>query len=740
MSTNKTKRRPSAGSENIGRASETGVFEYKRRHVPLKSVDSAASTIQRAWRRSRVRREMVAWQTNKVTVEKLKDLGFDGTTKLMQSAEVMQSSDRLLHALLLTTPATAIPACDKRKSKAPGRVFVTGFLFAAHAPLLVTGTSHMDTMVESAAETMTRTYAEFKSSLLDNDISWYERQQTFMISFKAFNAAFDSWKRSDSQLLLATMERHYLELDRLWQTVQRRTNGDGDEVWRVGIQNQRRDLLGKIRVLGGDGAVDSVVQKQRDLRSTYQDPQPSQTPSLASPQTMPAFGNTAESSDSTGKPSNTAAPSNAAESRDNTEKPGNTTESRKTAEKPTAQLSKAILDPVSHDVDRILGSYNLTASAALENAKLAHELILDPEVRLRADSTSVAVANSCLESVKKGANPVHVLEQLRAEMHTIIPPSDPMCTTLDTEFDVEWMELQQKNRVLDVPAKLLLVLQMIRGVCAPIRDDSVSQLKERVEALDALGDIFALIHQVRVDVLNYQLETVVRPWLRTHAVEYEREKMSQLLETQDDDVDLTTEWMRPAATRVHFDRPEIPRGDFAKLAFREALLDMCFAPVALKPQDTPATLALDQARIQELQNEIQVLLSTGALCALIKGSFKASDTEQIAAAPVILECLRSESVTMDRVVEAVVDAVGSKGESIDRLVRKTLAKDDPVYRAMENGLRRFIAAQLGQKAPANATLKAELARLSLAVVHKEVGALVERINRLSEFNWQVHAQ
>ncbi|KAJ2714707.1 hypothetical protein H4S00_005072 [Coemansia sp. D1744] len=547
-------------------------------------------------------------------------------------------------------------------------------------------------MVKSAAETMTKTFEELSSLL--HEVSW-QKQHVFVVSFKAFNVALDVWKESDSQQLVSSMERHYLELDRLWQTVQRQTSGDGDEEWRVGIQNQRRDLLKKIRVLGGNKAANSAVQKQHKVRTTYENPQPSTTPSLGSAQVMP---------------------------------------SSETVKQPLGHLTKAILDPVSQDVDNILVSYNLTASAALENAKIAHELILDPEIHLKIDPTREKLTDSFLEHVKHDTR--LVMQKLYAEMCTVIPPSNPMRKLLDTEFDTQWIESQHENHVLDVPSKLRLVLRVIRSVCAPMRDEAVDKLVEQVDSVDVLRDIFVLVRQLQADVLNYQLDTVVRPWLRKHAVAYEREKMAHMLESQD--VELTTAWMQNAATRVHAEQPLLPRGDFAKQVFREAFLDLCFAPTAVEVQNVPITLALDQARIQELQNEIQVLLSTGVLCALVKGTCKMNDTEHLAVAPKILACLQSNDVTMDRVVETVVEVSGK--HTMDQLVRKTLAKDSLAYRAMENGLRKLIIAQLGKKDYLNSQFKVELTQLSLSVVHTNICSLVGRIDRLSEFNWQVHVQ
>ncbi|KAJ2530093.1 hypothetical protein EV175_007324, partial [Coemansia sp. RSA 1933] len=157
-------------------------------------------------------------------------------------------------------------------------------------------------MIEAAATTTTQAYEQFSSRFLESSHSgsaldygaptpaaggyccWSARLQSFVSSFHAFAVALDSWKRADSRKLLAAMERHYLELDRLWQSVQRRTLGRGDEGWRLSIHEQRAALVNRVRTLGGPHAVDQLVRRQRSLRLTYADVQPSRTPSLPPPQ------------------------------------------------------------------------------------------------------------------------------------------------------------------------------------------------------------------------------------------------------------------------------------------------------------------------------------------------------------------------------------------------------------------------------------------------------------------------
>ncbi|KAJ2161103.1 hypothetical protein GGF46_001774, partial [Coemansia sp. RSA 552] len=669
--------------------------------------------------------------------------------------------------------------------------------------LLASGNTQMDTMVESAADTVARTYLEFAHALSRGDASWLDRQQTFVVGFRAFSAALDSWKHADSQRLLATMERHYLELDRLWQTVQRRASGNGDEEWRVGIQAQREDLLRKIRVLGGSTAADNVVQRQNGLRSTYSDPQPSHTPSLASEAATMTSGTSAEPGP--GMASSTSVESDSGIASDTLAGPGSGVASGTSAVPdkgtPPTLLAKAVLDPASQDVDRILGSYNLTASAALENAKIAHELILDPDIRL----ASAAMAgephqargrfvDTYVESVRRGAEAgnqsrlVHALEQLHVEMRTIIPSASPMREALDKELDNGWMESQLAAGALDVPEKLLVALRLIRSVCAPARDQAVRDLQERVAAIDGArlleaaggaGDdaakqcigevvdcvrgIFSLISDQRMDVLNYQLDTVVRPWLRAHAVEYERSKMEKALgppHGNNPTAAKAIDWMRPAADRM---RSEQTAGDCtaAKRVFREALLDLCFAPTALQPDKAPITLALDQERIQALQNDIQVLVSTAALCALAKATMQRRGTpigggRLRQAAQTLLGCLRSDDVGMDNIVSEVCSVVDVQGNSagdggslIARLVRKTLSKADPVFQKTEEGLRRFIAAEIASDETPKEVMarlresgqrvRASLARTSLDAVDEDVCALVCRIARLCDFNWQVYS-
>ncbi|KAJ2620710.1 hypothetical protein GGI25_004540 [Coemansia spiralis] len=792
----------------------------------------AALKIQRMWRFRAICKPVERWQDVNVTVARLSRMSFEDATKLMQQPDIVQSSAFLLQALLShTAPISIVLALEDTPCKAPGRAFVAGHLFAAHPSLLVTGNSHLDTMIESSAITMTQAYALFADQFLQLrkvtclvSNRWYERQQSFVASFRAFSAALDSWKQADSKKLLATMERHYLELDKLWQSVQRRTLGKGDEVWRVGIQEQREGLMSKVKALGGQDAVDSLTQRQQHLRLTYSDPQPSQTPSLPPP--LPSSENEMDTGQTFATEAEDLHVTNGVNTLKVDSHQGSVAEENPSSSdgyfphvaNTTSVLAKAVSDPSSAEIDRILGNFDLTVSAALEDAKIAHELVLDPQMRLEpaanntlAGTVQQTVIRTFFDNARDGiiaGNGEHIVwlfEQLRLEMRSIIPPSGSTRATLERELESEWIATQLENGACDIKEKFKLVLRLIREVCAPIRDETVYSLIERVDILDhstlseiykavsksasntsmsssaqecvasilyITQDILSLIRNVCLDALNHQIDTVVRPWLQMHATKYEHSKLGQLLESACGDnkqklLKTTTGWMQDAVARENSHQCSVLQASESatpKHVFWESLLDLCFASRALTAETTPVTLAMDQNRICHMQNDIQVILSTGALCMLIKSAVRkrgglTTDTAMLRFASDMRALLLDDAVTMDRIVSLVQQTAtsatsnraekeaGDMSESIERLVRKTLAKDDPVYGTIEKQLRRFLLSELC-KDEATGDLAARLNNeaLDIAAILKRTALDMEstyicdlllRINRLGTFNWQV---
>ncbi|ORX72323.1 Tcp11-domain-containing protein [Linderina pennispora] len=692
----------------------------------------AATVIQRAWRYRHLQEPLNAWRQAKVSVARIKKMQFEDAARLMRSLATTRGSSILLNALLKHTPAAESAEC-----KFPGRIFVAGYLFAAHPQGLITGSSHMDSVIESSAATMVRMYRQFEVSFVKREAAWFDKQQA----------------AQDTQELLATMEQHYLELDRLWQSVQRRTNGAGDEGWRQGIKEQRDNLVDKIRMLGGSHAVERLMQRQDELRLTYADPQPSQTPSI-----MSDVINGSRDASGAGMIGQAAS----AATHQLHQKPTNTNACELEPEfpalsgvsvshhHPSATLTRA-------DVDRVLGHFDLSASAALQDARLAHELVLNPEMRLEpagsntlAGAVQRAIIKAFFDRIAqeieagKSGHVLQILMQLQRDLRTIVPPHGQLRESLDRELNTEWMGEQLRAGALDVRAKVQFALHLMRQVCAPVRDSAIAALATALDSLDLQDlsthitrQILELIRDIRLDSLNYQLQTVVRPWLMRHAVEYERAKISQILGSQqaEEAAGLVSDWMRAAKERegsgdCTADRPK----QTAHHIFHESILDLCFAPTLADDKELPLTLQMDTGRIRAFQNEIQVVLAATAL-GILYGSLARQVPNASARLPELtkqwLGMLRSADISIAEIANAVHDALpASNSESVKRLVHKTLEVNDPVYKLMQQRLRRRINSSRDE-------VVGELARIGLKQVHNDAVKLLLQINALCWFNWQV---
>ncbi|KAJ2870039.1 hypothetical protein FB639_004687, partial [Coemansia asiatica] len=560
-----------------------------------------------------------------------------------------------------------------------------------------------------------------------------------------------------------------------------------------------------------------LMQRQKELRLTYDDPQPSLTPSLIPP-SQSGYSPTVESQFMPFADQQHQVSSEIVSSKQEHEGAGAEPTASKTVDSslgsdtsddPSVVLTKAIADQATHNIDQVLKSFDLTAASTLQDAKLAHEIILDPELRLEPapENTLVgavqkAVTKAFFDHIKQDIESgnsdyiARTLFQLRLDLRTIIPRDSEMLAVVEREFDQEWLSKQLANGALDIREKYRLVFSAICSVCAPARDPEIDELASNLEEVDEQGlgevarsmckdgrdsrlsenaracvdkllmvtqKIMELIRNVRMDVLNYQLATVVRPWLRVHAVEYERAAVNKALQEKYNreglqKVHCITDWMKPAIVREKAGACTLQAQKTAeqplsaKHVFFESFLDLCFSAAALTTETTPEPFEMDQSRIHFMQNEIQTLLCTAALCVLAKSFAQTNDLQMCQAAQLFLSILRADNVTMDRIVQAMHEMFPRCDEhSVRRLVQKTLAKEDPVYQAMELKLRRFFLAQLDKEESPSALARrvfgdgrgdvsAELAKASLDVVREEVCALLLRISQLCSFNWQVYSK
>jgi hypothetical protein len=87
---------------------------------------------------------------------------------------------------------------------------------------------------------------------------------SFLSAWDTYYNDFNTWKSKDSEKLASNLIAHYIELEKLWNTV--KTQADAETEWRMNIVHQQEEVRRKLRNLGGDEAISKLERVLRRLK------------------------------------------------------------------------------------------------------------------------------------------------------------------------------------------------------------------------------------------------------------------------------------------------------------------------------------------------------------------------------------------------------------------------------------------------------------------------------------------
>src|SRR6266498_390261 len=87
---------------------------------------------------------------------------------------------------------------------------------------------------------------------------------SFLSAWDTYYNDFDNWKSKDSEKLASNLVAHYMELEKLWNTVKTQANAETE--WKMNIMHQQEEIRRKIRDLGGDEAISKLERSLRRLK------------------------------------------------------------------------------------------------------------------------------------------------------------------------------------------------------------------------------------------------------------------------------------------------------------------------------------------------------------------------------------------------------------------------------------------------------------------------------------------
>ncbi|XP_014809200.1 PREDICTED: T-complex protein 11 homolog isoform X2 [Calidris pugnax] len=297
---------------------------------------------------------------------------------------------------------------------------------------------------------------------------------------------------------------------------------------------------------------------------------------------------------------------------------------------PPQALSMSELQQITDDISKLT---------------IVHEIVLDGDFKLQAASFSPkSLENRVKETLHKAfwdsleeqlsARPpdytraIQLLQEIKEGLLLLLlPRHHQLRSQIEEALDMELIRQEAEHGALDIHGLTTYVLGTMARLCAPIRDEEVQGLQSLTDPAQLLREIFRVLGLMKMDMLNFTVQSI-RAHLQDHTIQYERKKFQELLDKLPNCLDHTREWLRKAAAEVSVSSPQPPphpAGSSGTVvpSLTSVLNRGYMNLLSWQPgqKEYPETLFMDQARLQEVQAQVNqltiiaaVLLVTSGMC------------------------------------------------------------------------------------------------------------------------------
>jgi len=254
----------------------------------------------------------------------------------------------------------------------------------------------------------------------------------------------------------------------------------------------------------------------------------------------------------------------------------------------------------------------------LTNMALAHEIAVDKNFQL----TKIQPENELEKQIKdvmqrafwdilkeqlESDPPVYTQAlQLFVEVKqmlysVLLPQHEKLKEKIDGILDLDVIQQQIDANVLEFDKYAGYILNLMGMLCAPVRDDDIAALKQETDVVKLFKGIMETIEMMKLDMANFTIQTI-RPTIEKESKDYERLKFKEFLDTQEDGLVSTREWLvRHAPTQEEIDDPKY------KKLLASRILNESYVEILEWDEyyPLPETLAMDTKRILALRDRVE---------------------------------------------------------------------------------------------------------------------------------------
>jgi hypothetical protein len=256
--------------------------------------------------------------------------------------------------------------------------------------------------------------------------------------------------------------------------------------------------------------------------------------------------------------------------------------------------------------------------AGLTNMALAHEIAVDKNFSLTKIQPENEMEKQIKEIMQKAfwdllkeqlesepavyTQALTLFTEIKSMLYSILlPQHEKLKEKIEGILDIEVIQQQIGAEVLEFDKYAGYILGLMGILCAPVRDDQINALKEMTEVVPLFRGIMETLEMMKLDMANFTIQTV-RGTIEKESKDYERKKFQEFLDTQEDGLATTREWLvRHAPTQEEIDDPKYKKLLGARI-LNEAYVEI------LEWDDyhhLPETLVMDAKRIYALRDKVE---------------------------------------------------------------------------------------------------------------------------------------
>ncbi|KAI8824960.1 uncharacterized protein EV422DRAFT_487939, partial [Fimicolochytrium jonesii] len=212
---------------------------WEQGQVQMFTAD-AVVCIQSWWRKLKLEPSIKSFGRFKITLDRAMKMPFEELVGRIQSPSVIKAVAALLKRVQMMVPKTSMVL------KNPARVFLSAYMLAAHPEELMPSMGESEKALSEQASAMLRDFESWMSAFSVEG----NPTQAFWETYVDYYAAFQTWKRADTERIVESMIAHFMELEKLWLSVKDRPLADVE--WAPRIAEQQQQIHAKLAKFGDD--------------------------------------------------------------------------------------------------------------------------------------------------------------------------------------------------------------------------------------------------------------------------------------------------------------------------------------------------------------------------------------------------------------------------------------------------------------------------------------------------------